>query len=221
MITLLTAFILIAFSFYSCYGWPVKSYREIRFRRIIGQSSTVNCGPASLGTILDRFFQVPTTQKELVDLILGYIEERTNVEGRVELGGEGVSMLDLKRASQAKGVPARGYRLPRDKLLFLLHSLKLPLLLHFERPDDHFVVALGGEERAKMVIIADPSWGIKTIQLYDLKERWDGLLLAFAPSERSAIKARSEINDVVRVTGNKLSNLWFAGRASWNMFQGE
>lgn len=97
-------------------------------------------------------------------------------------------MLDLKKVSEDLGIAARGYEIPKEKLLEITKSLSTPLLIYLENPEEHFVLSLGGG--SGMVVLADPTWGTRVIGKESLFDKWKGLILAFSP--RPDYRERSE-----------------------------
>ena len=162
-------------------AWPVKSYRDLRYKHITVQNTLSSCGPASLATLFGEFYGKKIKEEEIVKLIKPYLDEEIEKlkEGEVPEGG--VSMLDLKRVSKEIGIPARGYEIPGEKLLGIMRKIESPLLIYLEEPEDHFVLSMvGGQNR---VILADPTLGIRPMGLESLFDKWKGLVLAFSPGE--------------------------------------
>lgn len=156
-------------------GWPVTSYRELRYEGVDQQENLHSCGPAALATVFSAFFGVEVSENEFAK----------------EIPENGVSMLDLKQASIKKGILAKGYEIPKGNLGTILRELSLPVLIHLDTPDDHFAVAV--TQVGQRIALADPSWGMRVISLVELCRSWDGLILAFAPNQRSVDRARITI----------------------------
>ncbi len=168
-------------------AWPVKSYRELRYKHVIAQNTLSSCGPASLATLFGEFYGKKIKEEEIVKLIKPYLDEEIEKlkEGEVPEGG--VSMLDLKKVSKELGVPTKGYKIPKDKLLTIMQKLNSPLLLYLEKPKRHFVLAVAGMNGS--VILADPMLGTRFVGFEKLSDKWEGLVLAFSPGEEYGKRA--------------------------------
>jgi|GEM_PF-2228895 len=162
-------------------AWPVKTYKELRYKHVRKQNTLSSCGPSSLATLFSEFYGMEVSEDEIIELVKPYLDEEIEKlkEGEVPEGG--VSMLDLKRVSKEIGIPARGYEIPGEKLLGIMRKIESPLLIYLEEPEDHFVLSMvGGQNR---VILADPTLGIRPMGLESLFDKWKGLVLAFSPGE--------------------------------------
>jgi len=197
---LFLAGIIVAAFCLSADGWPVISYKELRYEGVDQQKDLQSCGPAALATVFSAFFGVEVSENEFAR----------------EIPENGVSMLDLKQASIKKGIPAKGYEIPKDSLGIILRELSLPVLIHLDTPDDHFAVAV--IQVGQRIVLADPSWGMRVISLVEICRSWDGLILVFAPNQRSVDRARMAIlqiqNKIVEQTKtSQLSRmfLWILG----------
>ncbi len=184
-------------------AWPVTSYKELRYEYVNGQNTTGSCGPASLATLFSGFYGEEVSEEEVIEIMKPFFEDEIeDLEEGKQVPEGGVSMLDLKRASNQLGVPARGYDIPKGKLVEVIDILNSPVLLHLDDPDEHFVLAVGSF--SSRVLLADPTWGLYLIGEERLFDRWDGLILAFAPGEPSAIKNAGDIvNQVTEIAAVK------------------
>ncbi len=178
---------LLTISHSSVQAWPVESYIELDYKYVRKQNTLSSCGPSSLATLFSEFYGMNVSEEEIIELIKPYLDEEIEKlkEGEVPEGG--VSMLDLKRVSKEIGIPARGYEIPREKLLGITRKIKSPLLIYLEEPEDHFVLSIaGGQDR---VILADPTLGTRPMGLESLFDKWKGLVLAFSPGEEYGKRA--------------------------------
>lgn len=168
-------------------AWPVKTYKELRYEHVKKQNTLSSCGPSSLATLFSEFYGINVSEDEIIELIKPYLDEEIEKlkEGEVPEGG--VSMLDLKRVSKEIGIPARGYEIPREKLLGIMRKIKSPLLIYLEEPEDHFVLSIAGVQGR--VLLADPTLGTRPMGLESLFDKWKGLVLAFSPGEEYGNRA--------------------------------
>lgn len=201
----------------SCFpsdGWPVKSYRELNYRYVKGQNKTKSCGPASLATLLSKFYGKNITEEEIIEIILPYFtEEVENLNHPGNLPDSGLSMLDLKNAMWELNVPTRGYKIPKTKLLPIIEGLKTPILLHLVKPEEHFVLAVG--EESFRLILADPAVGLRTIGLHRVINMWDGLVLAFNPDRKYRAAAEYTVRKIAKLVRKKMWVQKLAVEFSW------
>jgi predicted double-glycine peptidase len=187
MFIILLICFLLTLSHFSAQAWPVKSYNELRYQYVRKQNTLSSCGPSSLATLFSEFYGINVSEDEIIELIKPYLDEEIEKlkEGEVPEGG--VSMLDLKRVSKEIGIPARGYEIPREKLLGIMRKIKSPLLIYLEEPEDHFVLSIAGVQGR--VLLADPTLGTRPMGLESLFDKWKGLVLAFSPGEEYGNRA--------------------------------
>ncbi|MBS3788170.1 hypothetical protein KGY79_08270 [Candidatus Bipolaricaulota bacterium] len=153
-----------------------------------------SCGPASLATLFAEFYGMETGEKEVIKLVKPYMEEEIEQLKEGNLPEGGVSMLDLKKVSQEFEIPAKGYEVPKQRIFSIMSKLKTPLLVHLDKPNDHFVLCVTGF-RGQMVL-ADPSWGIHSMGRKEFFDKWDGLVLAFSPPAKYKNMSRRVIKEV-------------------------
>lgn len=196
-------------------AWPVKSYRDLRYKHVQIQNTFSSCGPASLATLMSDFYGEETPEEDVVEMTKPYLDEEIEKleEGEVPEGG--VSMLDLKKVSKELGVPAKGYEIPEENLLGIMNELKSPLLIYLERPEEHFVLTAGGHKGK--VILADPTLGIRSIGQQDLFEKWDGLMLAFSPAKEYRERAQTVIREIEDRAGERSRTQSFAREFLWDI----
>ena len=168
-------------------GWAQaapRSYRELRYTGVIGQTDWYTCGPAAAATLLHHYFGIPATEVELLGLAV------QAMEGAEQDPRAGISAWALLRALAHKGLPARGYRVDPDHLAAYFHQGGLPVILHVTRPEAHYVVAVGtvGEQ----VLLADPSFGRHLLSWEELAEEkgFSGVVLVPVPGPERAAEAR-------------------------------
>lgn len=66
-------------------------------------------------------------------------------------------------------------------------SIKSPLLIYLEEPEDHFVLSIAGGQCR--ILLADPTLGTRPMGLESLFDKWKGLVLAFSPGEEYGKRA--------------------------------
>jgi len=190
-------------------AWPVKSYRELRFDLVAEQNSGRSCGPASLKTLFQHFFGIKLRREKVLKTLLKKkkIDPKSaeNVWKEEKLK---VSLLDLKKTSIALGVTAKGYQLKPPSLRGVLEKIESPLLLHFQRPEEHFLLAV--EAWRGKVLLADPSRGLRLSPQEEVNESWDGLVLAFSPGRKRTREAGRVAQGAIRSVKKRRETLLLA-----------
>ena len=179
-------------------AWEVKSYRKLRFKHVAPQEDLASCGPASLASLFTKFFDLQLNERKIIEVIKKDLKNKLNSKkskDKSEVLKEGISMLQLKKASIKCGIPARGYTVPKDNLHSILENIDLPLLIHLHKPEKHFLLAVSNFN--DQLIIADPSWGLGLIPNYVFGQRWDGAILAFSPDEQNINTGRTVSDKII------------------------
>ena len=154
----------------------VKSLTELRFTKVVRQKYDVSCGAAALATLLTHFYDMPMTEKQIIEDIFKYSDDDTEAK----IKKYGFSMLELKRAGERLGFKTGGFRIADVKKLL---KMKIPALALVNiRGYNHFVVikgVVGGQ-----VFIADPAFGNRTRPLDGFADEWNNVVLVFLSPTR-------------------------------------
>ncbi|MFP4136519.1 MAG: C39 family peptidase [Candidatus Acetothermia bacterium] len=200
---------------WSATAWPVDSYEELRYENVRKQNTFSSCGPASLATLFSEFYGKEISEEEIAEKTKPYLDEEIEKPEEGEIPEGGVSMLDLKKVSRELGFPTRGYEIPEENLMGIMEKLKTPLIVYLERPEEHFVLTVGGH-RGK-VILADPTLGIRAVGQNNLFEKWDGLILAFSPDKEYRDQAQTVISEIEKRAGKRNRTQSFAREFLWDI----
>ena len=142
---------------------PVRSLREIRQTNVVVQQWDTSCGAAALATLLRYQHGLGDSEKEIAEGML-----RVTDPLKVKVRG-GFSLLDLKRYADARGLEGVGYmNLSLDDLIDMAPAV-VPVMT---RGYPHFVVVRG--RSAEKVLIADPAFGNRTMDLAVFERAWQG-----------------------------------------------
>lgn len=192
-------------------GGQIVPFRTSRYRGVIGQTSWVTCGPAAAATLLHylgkRKKGIPIGESEVIRAIPNFISPTSEgvadeSEGVAdEPASAGVSMLDLKRALAAFDVPSKGYRIDLAHLADYFRRGGVPVILHVTRPQLHYVVAVGLHEggSGERIVLADPSFGRRTLSLEEIRVRkgFSGAVLVPTPSAVGVAVMRERQQEVL------------------------
>ena len=165
----------------------VTSWRDLRREKVVMQALDYSCGAAALATVLRYGFAEPVTESELIGYI--FIFGQTPAEGlKKYFKRQGFTLLDLKRAAQAKGYSGLGYKgMDLDDLIEFIEGEHTPVLAPI-RPFgyNHFVVVRG--LAGNLMLLADPARGNTTMTLTQFQEVWiDGIGFVVKPKAVAAV----------------------------------
>ncbi|WP_020558980.1 C39 family peptidase [Thiofilum flexile] len=152
---------------------PIQHWKARRDARVVKQDLDYSCGSASIATILTEYYRRPTTEQQILDLIVRH----TGNKGRA-------SFADMQAVLPQLGFKGIGVATDWEQLL----ELKLPVIVYVQqRKEDHFTVITGINDR--LVKLADPSLGNRTLTRGQFKRLWEtrneqgleGKMLAILP----------------------------------------
>lgn len=132
----------------------VNSWKALHDFRIVKQELDYSCGAASLATILNEFYGLSVTEKDILNRMgatdRSSFQELADVAPayRVKAGGLMLTFEDLKR-------------------------LKVPVIAYIQyRGDDHFTV-IRGVRQDGVVHLADSSWGNRQLTAHQFRRMWE------------------------------------------------
>jgi uncharacterized protein len=139
----------------------ILTIKEIRHQQVVMQQWDVSCGPAALATLLTYHHGDPTSEKLIVQSLLG-----ATSASRVKSRG-GFSLLEPKKFTDARGYLGDGYGdLTLDNLVEFA-----PLIVPINTAGyNHFVVFKG--VRNDRVELADPAFGNRTMPVSRFERAW-------------------------------------------------
>lgn len=129
------------------------TYTGIKNSEVTKQDVDYSCGASSLSTILTYFYQIPKTERQILD--------------DMALDDVMSSFLDLAKVSEKYGFTARGVMMDYDTLV----KLKIPDIVYVNhKRSDHFSVVRAIDEYN--VYLADSSWGNRTLTRRQFEKMW-------------------------------------------------
>ncbi len=125
--------------------------------RLIRQSTSSDCGPAALATLLTFYLDVPANEAEMMRL--------ANANPTT-----GTSLRGLESAALAKGCDADSFRMDFAMLQAQLKEFGTPVVVRMLNPEPHFAVVLdaGNQE----IGLADPAVGNILMSRKAFLKRW-------------------------------------------------
>lgn len=141
----------------------VASFRALRDRAVEKQAYDFSCGAAAFATLLRHGLGEEVTEAEILRRLF---RDASEAEERL-IRNRGVSILDMQRLAQERGLRAQGFRLS----LAQLARIRRPVIV-FIRPlgYEHFAVLKG--IRGGRALLADPSLGNTSLPLHRFREVW-------------------------------------------------
>lgn len=152
---------------------PVNSWKALRDQNLVKQDLDYSCGAASIATILTEHYQRPTTESEVLELLIDKAKQQDRA-----------SFADMQKILPNLGFRGIGIATSWEKLT----QLKIPVLLYVkQRKQDHFTVISGITHDS--VKLSDPSLGNRFLTRGQFKEIWqtrdetgfEGKMLAILP----------------------------------------
>lgn len=113
-------------------------------RYVVTQSTSSDCGPAALATLLRYYLDIPTSEAEMIRL----------TQSNAKIGS---TFLKLQQAAEAKGCSADSFRMTFETLKQQLSAYPGPVMVRTLLPQPHFSVLLAINNDS--VYMADPSAG--------------------------------------------------------------
>jgi hypothetical protein len=160
----------------------VKSVQDLKYEKVVRQTTDYSCGAASLATILTHYFGRETTEQEILSAVL----DGTDEEAVKRIKEKGISLLDLKKFAVSLGFEGKGYRLKVSDL----RALDRPaIVLINAKGYNHFVVLKGIIE--DKVHLADPVKGNQVMRLDEFADIWNGVLLAFKSNNGEKVETNA------------------------------
>ena len=161
------------------YQVDIGSFEERRFTGVVKQEHDFSCGSAALATLLQFHYGKAVTEKTIFKAMYAAGRQKT-------IRKSGVSLLDMKRYLETKGLQADGFRLS----LARLQRLAVPsIALINNRGYLHFVVIKGITTEA--VLVGDPVVGVRRIRRHDFEKMWNGIAFVI---RNQADRGRSHFN---------------------------
>lgn len=159
----------------------VKSVQNLKYEKVVRQTTDYSCGAASLATLLTYYFGRETTEEEILTTVLQGSEETIQ-----RIKEKGISLLDLKKYAESLGFEGKGYRLTISDL----RDLDRPAIVLINANGyNHFVVVKVVVE--DKIHLADPVKGNMVMRLDEFEDIWNGILLAFRQANGETIQSHA------------------------------
>jgi len=160
-------------------AFSVQSWYEERWNGVHRQETDESCGPASVVTLLRGYFDIDVSEPEVFALATDYLTDFEKQIARALQGG--TSLRGLRDALNALGFRSVGVRITYDDLLRYFADAGLPVIAHFDLPEQHFVV-ITGKVGTDSILVADPSQGWYVLRRSGASARFSGNVLLYEPT---------------------------------------
>lgn len=155
------------------------SLKDLRDKYVVKQRLDYSCGAAALATLLRYYFDQPTSEAEILRLLVA----RLSVDERRLRETRGFSLLDLKYAANMLGYQAAGFKLTVDDLA----KLAAPVIVFIQPLDyKHFAVLRGVS--GGRVFLADPARGNIRMTIGRFVTEWEGIVFVLGKPGEGAIR---------------------------------
>jgi hypothetical protein len=181
---------------------PVKTLKELRFRRVVKQEYDFSCGSAAIATLLTYHYGRPTLEDTALQAMF-------EVGDKEKIRHEGFSMLDMKTYLESLGYRVEGYKVSIDKIA----EVGIPgIVLIKSNGYLHFVVLKG--VRGDQVLVGDSALGTKFMTREKFLDIWNGVFLVILSGLKDAKHEFNRDQDwegqVAAPLGGALSRDWLA-----------
>ena len=151
-------------------GLGDRESRRFTYAREQGRDDS--CGLQALACFLELYWGMPAGEDELYADLVSALAARGG--GARDPGLRSVSLGELRLILEGRGFFAEAYRMGFEGLL-KAGAAYAPLIIHYDRPQGHFVVLVAA--LADGVVVADPSSGLLFLPRRDFEARWSGAVL--------------------------------------------
>ncbi|MBI0446898.1 C39 family peptidase [Deinococcus sp. DB0503] len=184
----MTSKILSSLAFFAIFtasnGNAITDYRTLRYQSVVGQTTDFTCGPAALATLLTHYYGRPVSEATFTERSVADMQAR----GKEVV--EGITLLSLKNALTTESVSSAGYKLTLEQLRGVLEA-RLPVVANVVYPKGHYYLVLAVDDHN--VLLADPSWGVRSQPIESFLNAWNGIVLVPQPNEAEAAQARVQV----------------------------
>ncbi len=147
-----------------------QSWQQRRFANVVRQVLEFSCGSASLATLLTHFLNRPTTEAEVIAMLMRRYPSEAEWRRKQE---SGFSFEDLIFASNNLGFAAQAARVPVAEL----PRIAGPVIIHLDKGEwQHFSVLRATHQGFHY--IADPIRGQVTMLDHEFRREFTGAVLA-------------------------------------------
>lgn len=189
----------------------VATLHDLKVEGTVPQTTDSSCGAAAVSCLLDLYYGVPASE----GMVLEWVEESVAARGEPPGKEHGLTALDLKKVSEALGLPMVGYRVDLTGLEDFFDRGGLPILVHVTAPRRHYLalIALAGG----YALVADPAWGRCIVPTIDLAEHREmsGVILVPLPDGNQASHARAAQTAAIAWMKHRLGRLGELRETIW------
>jgi predicted double-glycine peptidase len=167
----------------------VRPKEALRFEHVFEQGFDSSCGYSAAASLLALYWDKRVDEAALIERFAS----EALAEGRFLANMEGLS-----RIFSDYGLSVKGVMMSWEQLAIALNGFA-PILVHYDRPDRHFALAL--RARYGWIITLDPAMGCELQSRDQFMERWSGAALVVASSVERRNEAR--IAEAIRVESDR------------------
>lgn len=170
------------------------SKESLRFQYSFEQGFDTSCGMSVVATALNRYWGMSTDEVELISATLGE---------KLKDGDYTVSLADMARAFEARGVAARAFRLDWEGLERLVEKGYAPVVVHYDKPEKHFALLFGFKDGRAITV--DPARGLESLSREAFERRYSGAAMALA--SKTLKPDATLVNEAIAKAAGKQSRL--------------
>jgi uncharacterized protein len=152
--------------------------KELRDLHVVKQDTDYSCGAAALATLMTYYFKDPTSEQEILRLLVTGLSEDESALKQLF----GFSLLDLKRVAVRKGYRAAGFELTFEQL----RQLTAPVIV-FVTPRGYPHFAVLRDVIGDRVYLADPARGNLVLSIARFLSEWGRIVFVLGKAGEAGI----------------------------------
>jgi ABC-type bacteriocin/lantibiotic exporter with double-glycine peptidase domain len=145
----------------------VISQEDLRFTYVHKQGFDTSCGIATIATLLSEYWNIPVKEE-------GLFEDMAGSETAVYT----INFFAMSEYLDKHDILTRAFRMNWDELIDTLGQGFAPIIIHYDRPEQHFALLLHIE--GENAIVADPAKGLEFINKEQFTKKFSGNVLLAA-----------------------------------------
>lgn len=179
----------------------VTSKEDMRFIYIHEQMYDRSCGFSTISSLLDIYWNIDCSEDVIIER---YIESTD-----INTSDVTISLADLSKILSDYHILNASFIMDFEQLQEALIKY-IPVLVHYESPENHFALVLDADNNA--VVVLDPLQGMIILSYKYFMDRWSGVVLL--SDSKQVMKNVDEINSALNISNKKkqLFKKWLWGR---------
>ncbi len=148
----------------------IKSLESLKFTGVHEQGADKSCGLSVVSSILNLYLGHNVNENILLSKFFYDLQKTKEI-----------SMAQMIKVFKSYGYNSKVYKINTSNLIKAV-KLYAPVIVHYNKPDLHFVFILYADD--KRVIVADPVSGVEINDIGSFEKKWSGFMLLIKMSSK-------------------------------------